>query len=290
MGGIGVHLDFEPGGKANLDELVDPIWDVVHGFIRRYAYAPRFVESYIGDVKEDERFVAGEKDIGFMFPDYAGLCSLSMYVTHHWTRLAFARHHEELTALATSHGQRLLGPRIDVADEIARAPSGGVIQYVDKLHWLATDGPNGATLMGNDGSPSPKLTRAKQSYLDAAVRLGWCGCSPCRSLRRELRKGQGWTAALATQWVCSQLGVRFEELAGNGRGKELAQARAAAAFLIAEGGPGSEYFPTLLGVNRTNGLLVRGMDVVRELGLVLPDDPKNWMLEMNEPGESGGAG
>lgn len=272
MGGIGVHLDFEPGGKASLDELVDPIWDVVHGFIRRYAYAPKFVESYIADVKEDERFVAGEKDMVFMFPDYAGLCTLSMYVTHHWTRLAFARHHEELTALVASHGQRLLGPRIDVAEEIASGPSGGVMQLANKRWWLAIGGPNGATLMGND--EAPQLTRAKQSYVDAAVRLGWCGCNPCGALRRELRKRQGWTSALVAQWVCRQLGVRFEELAGNVRGKELAQARAAAAFLIHQGVTDSPYFPTLLGVNRTNGLFVRGMDVVRELGLVLPDDPK----------------
>lgn len=279
VGGIGVQLDFEPGGKADLEELILPIWDVVLAFIRGRVFARYITESYVAELKQeavdDGSFRAGEKDITFMFRDHAGCCTLSMYATHHWTRLALANAYDEVEALATAHGQRLHSPRLDVAAEIANGPSGGVLVSVKHRLWLATESSTGVLAVGDDQTAS--LTAGEARHVQAAARLRWCECYPCVLLRRDrsypLRERQGWTSALIARWVCRQLGVDHEDLTAKRRGKQLARARAAAAFLITEEGPDEVSHRSLLGQATTSSLLTRGMEVVGDLGLVLPDDP-----------------
>lgn len=128
--------------------------------------------SYVADLKheavDDGSFRAGEKDITFMFRDHAGCCTLSMYATHHWTRLALANAYDEVEALATAHGQRLHSPRLDVAAEIANGPSGGVLVSVKHRLWLATKSPTGVLAVGDDQTAS--LTAAEARHVQAAAR------------------------------------------------------------------------------------------------------------------------
>jgi hypothetical protein len=174
MGAIGVILGVR--GDRDIEKLQDAVQEhVVRWLERSFDGGPyRGHRTYLDFAREDRESGPSATALRWVFPDFGGNCTRSMYLWKHWMRLAIAVQWDELASLARQHGYELNGERWPL--EVARTDS--FLELRDEL-WMIMDDVihcDGGGLDVKDLSPE------ERALVEAAREL--CACAPCRMLRK----------------------------------------------------------------------------------------------------------